>query len=150
MKKPPRRAVLFMELQGLEPWTFCMPCRRAPNCATAPNFQTAAGPFGQTAATCIFTIRPSKGQASISFLPPHYHYYSVRAVLSGVGRFDEYPHRDSEAQRTAKGLANGNGLKRQRETENDKTTFLCLSPFSVSLAVSLAVTKKEVFAVSVL
>ena len=26
----------FMELQGFEPWTFCMPCRRAPNCATAP------------------------------------------------------------------------------------------------------------------
>ncbi len=25
-----------MELKGFEPLTFCMPCRRAPNCATAP------------------------------------------------------------------------------------------------------------------
>ena len=26
----------MVDLAGLEPATFCMPCRRAPNCATSP------------------------------------------------------------------------------------------------------------------
>jgi hypothetical protein len=62
-------------------------------------------------------------------------------TLWRIGRFG-FPHRDSEAQRTATAFfANDNGLKRQRETENDKS--LCFSPFSVSLAVAVAVTKEK-------
>ena len=31
----------LLEPEGLEPSTFCMPCRRAPNCATAPGYRPA-------------------------------------------------------------------------------------------------------------
>jgi hypothetical protein len=36
-KAPLKREDLIVELRGLEPLTFCMPCRRATNCAIAPR-----------------------------------------------------------------------------------------------------------------
>lgn len=42
-----------VELQGFEPWTFCMPCRRATNCAIAPRpYRTAPSPgYGEPCPT---------------------------------------------------------------------------------------------------
>ena len=34
---PMSRDITFVEVRGFEPLTFCMPCRRATNCAIPPN-----------------------------------------------------------------------------------------------------------------
>ena len=47
-----------MEPEGLEPSTFCMPCRRAPNCAMAPvpqYYEPAGGQMQQVIPVTLFS-----------------------------------------------------------------------------------------------
>ena len=48
-----------LEPRGVEPLTFCMPCRRAPNCAMAPYWPPIIVKSGQDATTLGRSSKPS-------------------------------------------------------------------------------------------
>ena len=60
--------MVIVELRGLEPLTFSMPLRRAPNCATAPRYPSALKRGnGRYSATTTSTFHRCGSQASSAF-----------------------------------------------------------------------------------